>query len=149
MTRSLEFLAPDATIRDAAVLMGDLDVGSLPVGAANDLQGIITDRDILLRVVAEGREPGRVRVREAMSTTLFTCRADDSLETAIDMMGAYHVRRLPVMDEAGVMVGWLTLSDVSRRLLLDSGAVRDALAGLSEAPADDLGAPPGPPAARA
>jgi len=131
MARTLEFLAPDATVQEAATLMGELDVGALPVGSPEDLQGILTDRDILFRVVAEGGDNSRVRVREVMSTTLFSCRDTDTLATAMDIMGSYHVRRLPVLNEAGHVVGWVTLSDVSRRLLLETGAVRDALSELS------------------
>lgn len=129
MAKALEFISPDATVQDAATLMGELDVGALPVGSADDLVGILTDRDILFRVVAEGGD--NTRVREAMSSALFTCRDTDTLATAMDIMGAYHVRRLPVLDEGGQVVGWLTLSDVSRRLLLDTGTIRDALGELS------------------
>lgn len=131
MARALEFIAPDDTLQEAAVLMAELDVGALPVGSPDDLQGVVTDRDILMRSVAEGRDPTRTRVREAMSSTVFTCRETDSLATAMDIMGSYHVRRLPVVDEGGIVTGWLTLSDVSRRLLLDTGAVREALKELS------------------
>lgn len=131
MARALEFIAPEDTLQEAAVLMAELDVGALPVGSPDDLQGVVTDRDILMRSVAEGRDPTRMRVREAMSRTVFTCRETDSLATAMDIMGSYHIRRLPVVDEGGIVTGWLTLSDVSRLLLLDTGAVREALKELS------------------
>ena len=127
MTRTLEFIAPDCPIQDAAELMGELDVGALPVGSTDDLQGILTDRDLLLRVLAEGRDATRCKVREVMSTTVFTCRESDSLATAMDMMGSYHVRRLPVLNDEGIVTGWVTLSDISRRLLLETGTVRAAL----------------------
>lgn len=131
MAKALEFIAPDATVQEAATLMGELDVGALPVGSAEDLLGILTDRDILFRVVAEGGDTTRVRVREVMSSSVFSCRDTDTLATAMDIMGAYHVRRLPVLDEAKHVVGWLTLSDVSRRLLLDTDTIRNALGELS------------------
>ncbi|WP_448203278.1 CBS domain-containing protein [Azospirillum sp. sgz302134] len=131
MAKALEFIAPDATVQEAAVLMGELDVGALPVGSPEDLQGIVTDRDILFRVVAEGGDNARTRVRDVMSTTVFSCRETDTLATAMDIMGSYHVRRLPVLNEAGLVVGWVTLTDVSRRLLLETGAVREALSELS------------------
>lgn len=138
MARALEFIAPDASIQDAAELMGELDVGALPVGSPDDLQGILTDRDLLLRVLAEGRDPNRCKVREVMSTTVFTCRESDSLATAMDMMGSYHVRRLPVVNDKGVVTGWVTLADISRKLLLETGTVRAALDELISAasPAD-------------
>ncbi len=131
MAKALEFIAPDATVQEAATLMGELDVGALPVGSAEDLLGILTDRDILFRVVAEGGDSTRVRVREVMSSSVFSCRDTDTLATAMDIMGAYHVRRLPVLDEANQVVGWLTLSDVSRRLLLETNTIRNALGELS------------------
>ena len=131
MSKTLEFISPDATVQEAATLLGELDVGALPVGSPEDLQGILTDRDILFRVVAEGADNARTRVRDVMSTTLFTCRDTDTLATAMDIMGSYHVRRLPVLNEDRRVVGWIALSDVSRRLLLDTGAVQDALDELS------------------
>ena len=131
MAKALEFIGPDATVQEAATLMSELDVGALPVGAAEDLLGILTDRDILFRVVAEGGDSTRVRVREVMSSSVFSCRDTDTLATAMDIMGAYHVRRLPVLDEAKHVVGWLTLSDVSRRLLLETDTIRNALGELS------------------
>ena len=132
MGRTIEFIAPDAGVQAAAELMGEIDVGALPVGSAEDLQGILTDRDILFRVVAAGRDSARVRVREVMSTLIYSCGPDDTLEAAMDMMSSYHVRRLPVQDEAGIVVGWVTLSDIARRLLLETDTVRAALAELSE-----------------
>jgi CBS domain-containing protein len=136
MARTLEFIAPDATVQEAAVLMGELDVGALPVGSVDDLVGVITDRDILFRVVAEGRDSSRVRVRDAMSSTVFACSETDTLEAARDIMGCYHVRRLPVLNAAGKVAGWVTLSDIARRLLLETGTVSQALRELSESGRD-------------
>jgi len=133
MARTIDFIPPEATVLAAAELMGEIDVGALPVGTADDLQGILTDRDILFRVVAAGRDSARVRVREIMSALIFSCGPDDTIEAAMDMMSSYHVRRLPVQDEAGTVVGWVTLSDIARRLLLDTETVRTALNELSEA----------------
>jgi CBS domain-containing protein len=132
MSRTIEFIPPEASVQEAATLMGEIDVGALPVGTAEDLQGMVTDRDILFRVVAAGRDSARVRVREAMSNLIYSCGPDDTIEAAMDMMSSYHVRRLPVQDEAGVVVGWVTLSDIARRLLLDTDTVRTALGELSE-----------------
>jgi len=132
MARTIEFVAPDASVQEAATLMGEIDVGAVPVGTVEDLQGILTDRDILYRVVAAGRDSARTRVREIMSNLIFSCGPDDTIEAAMDMMSSYHVRRLPVQDEAGTVVGWVTLSDIARRLLLETEAVRAALDELSE-----------------
>jgi CBS domain-containing protein len=131
MARMIEFIPPDTSVQEAATLMGEIDVGALPVGTADDLQGILTDRDVLFRVVAAGRDSSRVRVREVMSTLIFSCAPDDTLEVAMDIMSSYHVRRLPVQDEAGIVIGWVTLSDIARLLLLETDTMRAALNELS------------------
>ena len=131
MTRHVEFVESDASAQDAAALMGELDVSALPVGSADDLKGIITDRDLLYRVVAEGKDPRRTRVGEVATKLVFTCRADDPLTTAMDLMASHNIRRLPVTDDERV-IGWLTLSDVSRRLLVDSEVVQSGLKDLVE-----------------
>ena len=127
MSSVVEFVGADATIQEAATLLGELDFGALPVGGANDLLGIVTNRDILFRVVAAGLDSRTVRVREVMSTSVFTCRETDTLSAALDLMADFQVRRLPVVDEADVVVGWLTLSDIAAHLLVESGAVKSAL----------------------
>ncbi len=131
MTRHVEFIEPGRTAQDAAVLMGELDVSALPVGAPEDLKGIITDRDLLYRVVAEGREPQRTRVLDVATRLVFTCRPDDTLMTAMDLMASHNIRRLPVVDENRV-IGWLSLSDLSRRLLVESAVVQNGLKDLTD-----------------
>jgi CBS domain-containing protein len=138
MTRHVEFIEPDATAQDAASLMGELDVSALPIGSPEDLNGIITDRDLLYRVVAEGKDPRRTRVLDVATKLVFTCRPDDALTTAMDLMASHNIRRLPVQAEDRI-IGWLTLSDLSRRLLIDSEVVQNGLKDLT----DTLGAPEG------
>ena len=141
MSRHVEFIDPEATVQDAAALMGELDVSALPIGAADDLKGIITDRDILYRVVAEGRDPRRTSVLQAGTRQVFSCRPDDPLGEAMNLMAAQNLRRLPVVDEAQRVIGWLTLSDLSRHLLVQSEAVQNALKDVTER----IGTPePGP-----
>jgi CBS domain-containing protein len=113
-------------------MMGELDVGGLPVGSAEELLGVVTDRDLLYRVVAEGRDPTTMRVREAMSTPPFSCRPTDDIRAAMDLMAAQNVRRLAVRDAGGRTVGWLTLADLSRRLLVESDTVQQALRAVTE-----------------
>ena len=132
MTRHVEFIEPDATAQDAASLMGELDVSALPIGSPRNLRGVITDRDLLYRVVAEGKDPKRTRVWDVATKLVFTCRVDDPLTTAMDLMASHNIRRLPVM-EGEEVVGWLTLSDLSRRLLVDSQVVQNGLRDLTEA----------------
>ena len=135
MTRDVEFVESSTTVAEAAMAMGDLGVGALPVGTADDLQGIITDRDILFRVVAKGLSNKTVTVGDVMTTTIFSCRPEDSVTTALNLMGARNLRRLPVLDVNGRIIGLVTLSDLSRRLLLDSEVVQRGVAELAGAPA--------------
>ena len=103
MTRHVEFVAPGATAQDAATLMGELDVSALPVGSPEHLEGIVTDRDLLYRVVAQGRDPRRTRVLEVATQRVFTCRADDPIGVAMDLMAAHNVRRLSVAEAQRVI----------------------------------------------
>lgn len=132
MARHVEFIAPDAPVTEAAELMGELDVGALPVGTADDVQGVVTDRDILYRVVAEGRSSAEVTVDEIATRPVIGCGADDSLQDAMNLMAAHSVRRLVVRDTAGKAVGWLTLGDVARQLVVNDGRVQTALAELTD-----------------
>ena len=132
MARDVEFIASDAPVREAAELMGELDVGALPVGDADRLDGIITDRDLLYRVVARGLDCSQVRVRDVLSRPVIACAEDDAVQAAMDLMAAHHIRRLPVRDGGGRVIGWVTLADLSRRLLLDSPALQEALRAVTE-----------------
>ena len=131
MSREVEFIAPSASVQAAAELMGEIDVGALPVGDPSSLEGVITDRDILYRVVAGGLDPVTTRIRDVASRPVITCRDDDGLQAAMDLMAANHVRRLPVSDHTGRIVGWITLADVARRLLVESEPVQTALRQLT------------------
>ncbi len=132
MAKHVEFIESDASVQEAAALMGELDVSALPVGTAQDLKGVITDRDILYRVVAEGKDPRRTNVLQVATKNVFTCKADDPLTVAIDLMASQNLRRLPVVDDAERVIGWLTLSDVSRHLLVGSEIVQNALRDMTD-----------------
>ena len=132
MSRHVEFIDPDAPVKDAAVLMGELDVGGLPVGTPERLEGLVTDRDILYRVVARGLDCSSVLVREILSRPVVTCGEDDALQTAMDVMASNHIRRLPVCGAGGAVTGWITLADLSRKLLIDSESLQAALHDLTE-----------------
>ena len=133
MARDVEFIAPDATLQDAAEMMGDLDVGALPVGTADQLDGVVTDRDILYRYVAKDLNPQAVLVRDVMTSPVVCCDMDDLLRAAMDAMASHHIRRMPVRDARGRVVGWITLADLSRKLLVDSGALQSFMQELTEA----------------
>ena len=133
MSREVEYIAPEASAQEAAELMGEIDVGSLPIGTAERLHGIITDRDILYRVVSKGLDPATTRLREIASRPVVTCRATDSLHTVMDAMAANQVRRMPVQrPESDEVVGWITLADISRALLVGSSGLQQALREMTE-----------------
>ena len=137
MSGAIEFVAGGATVKEAAELMGELDVGALPVGTPLAIDGIVTDRDILFRVVAAGLDPKTALVRDIHSKPAITCRETDSVQMAMDMMAANHIRRLPVLDDRGTATGFVTLADISRKLLVESRTLQDALSEITEAAADE------------
>ena len=132
MSTAVEFIAGNAPVREAAELMGELDVGALPVGSADELDSIVTDRDILFRIVAAGLDPTSTLVRDIASRPVIACRETDGLQTVMDLMAANHIRRLPVKDDRGSISGWVTLADISRKLLVDSHGLQDALRLMTE-----------------
>src|SRR5687768_6733342 len=114
MTRDPRTVTPDTPITEAARLMKEQDVGILPVvesSSSRKLVGVITDRDITIRHVAGGHMPD-CKVREAMSSGVKTCRADDDLNSVMDVMGSEQVRRIPIVDERGGLVGIVAQADI-------------------------------------
>jgi CBS domain-containing protein len=115
MTSNPSTLRADASVVEAARLMRDEDAGIVPVVEDGDrLEGVITDRDIAIRVVAEGRDPNEAKVRDAMSDRLVTIDPDQDVDEAMRLMGEHQVRRLPVCEEDGRLVGVLAQADVAR-----------------------------------
>ena len=114
MTRGVDPIGAEASVQEAATKMAELDVGALLVGTDEALEGVITDRDIILRVVVEGRSPADVPVREAMSASVYACKEDDSIETVLAEMRERQIRRMPVYDESGKAVGVVALSDLAK-----------------------------------
>jgi CBS domain-containing protein len=132
MAKHVEFIEAEATVQDAASLMGELDVSALPVGSGDALKGVITDRDILYRVVAEGKDPRRTSVLQVATKLVFSCKPEDDLSVAMNLMASQNVRRLPVLDDTQHVVGWITLSDLSRHLLVESQVVQGALTEITD-----------------
>lgn len=114
MTERPRTLELDATIVDAARAMRDADVGIVPVVEGDRLEGVITDRDIAVRVVAEGGDPNATHVRDAMSPKIVTIDPDQDLDEAMRLMAEHQVRRLPVCEEDGRLVGVLAQADVAQ-----------------------------------
>jgi len=135
MSRGVEFIDANATVQVAAELMGEIDVGALPVGSASHLDGILTDRDILYRAVARGLDPTKTAVYDVLSRPVVACAETDTVQTAMDLMAAHHIRRMPVRRDDGAVSGWITLADLSRRLLVEHPGLQAALSELTEPPA--------------
>jgi CBS domain-containing protein len=114
MTRDVQLTSPTQSIRDAAKTMAEIDAGSLPVGEDNRLVGMITDRDIAVRAVAEGKSPD-TPVREVMSSEILYCFDDQELEEVARNMADIKVRRLPVLNRAKHLVGIVSLGDLSQK----------------------------------
>ena len=113
MTRDVRLLSPDQTIREAASLMADIDVGSLPVGDDDRLVGMITDRDIVIRAVAQGKSAD-TKVAEVMSKEILYCFDTDEIDDVARNMGKAQVRRLPVVNSDKRLVGIVSLGDLAR-----------------------------------
>jgi CBS domain-containing protein len=134
MTQSPECAVETESVVDAARKMRDLDVGALPIcGSDNRLKGMVTDRDITVRVVAEGRDPSSVKVSELAEGKPVTIGADDSVEEALRTMTAHGVRRLPVIDGHD-LVGVVSQADIARNLPEEK--VGDLVEAISKAPAN-------------
>jgi CBS domain-containing protein len=116
MSRGVDPVDPAATVQDAATRMAELDVGAVVIGTEAALEGILTDRDIILRVVVDGRNPAEVKARDVMSSKIFACKADDPVEAAFAEMRERQIRRMPVYDETGRAIGIVTLGDLSRAI---------------------------------
>ena len=118
MTRDPSCVTADATVREAAQVMKSENVGIVPVVAGQNehrLVGLVTDRDIAIRCVAEGKD-GTCRVRDVMSTDdIATCREGDDVDNLMNAMRTEKVRRIPIVDERGSLVGIVSQADVLRK----------------------------------
>jgi CBS domain-containing protein len=113
MHRGVTWVEPDTSIRHIAQMMRDGDIGSVPVGENDRLVGIVTDRDIICRGIADGADCSGLTARDMMSKPIIYCRADDELEYALRIMEKNKIRRLPVIDENKRLAGMLALGDIS------------------------------------
>ena len=115
MTSNPSTVEPDKTVVDAARIMKQEDAGVVPVTENGRLTGMVTDRDIAIRVVAEGRDPQSTPVREVASKDLVTVDPQQDLDEALRLMAQHQVRRLPVVEEDGRLVGVVAQADVARQ----------------------------------
>lgn len=119
MTKNVVTCTPQTTIFEVAQLMKNEDIGPVLVVDTNDsrtLTGIITDRDIVLKVIADGQDPRNTRVEEAMSKKLVTCRPDDDVDTAMKSMAQFQLRRIPVVGENMQLLGIISQADLATRV---------------------------------
>jgi CBS domain-containing protein len=127
MTPDVRVVSPEDTIERAAQIMGAIDAGVLPVSSGDRLVGMITDRDIAVRGVAEGCGPD-AKVRDIMSQEVKYCYADEDTDEVLDNMAQIQVRRLPVVNEDKRLVGIVSISDLARTQDREAG---EALRGIA------------------
>jgi len=113
MTPQVDTISPDATAEDASTKMKDLNVGAIPVCDEDGLIGMLTDRDLVVRVMAQRRDPKAVRVGEAMTPEVSYCFEDDDVEKAARVMSQKQIRRLPILSSSKKLVGIVSLGDLA------------------------------------
>ena len=123
MTKDPVFCQPGDSLTKVAEIMKQEDVGSVPVVEAVEsrrLVGIITDRDIVVKAIAEGRSADTATVKDAMTPNPVSCREDDDVDHALKLMKERQVRRMPIVDSAGQLTGIIAQADVATRVNKDS-----------------------------
>jgi len=118
MTKNPVFCLADDSVETAANVMKEEEIGPIPVVQNEDSMkviGIVTDRDLVLRVLAEKRDPKKTTLGEVMSKKLISCKESDDLEEAMKAMSDHQIRRIPVVDEKNRLVGIIALADIATR----------------------------------
>ena len=128
MTRGAQVIDPNTTIRDAAAKMRADNIGALPVGENDRLIGMVTDRDMVVRAIADNRSPGNTAVREVMSEHIYYCFENGDVEGATQTMAEHQIRRT-VLNRDKRLVGMVALADLGRT---ETEAAKKVLAGISE-----------------
>ena len=113
MTAGARCVAPETKLTEAAKLMAELDVGALPVCSDDRLVGMVTDRDIAVRAVADGRDPNQATVQDAMTGGVVFIYEDEDVEEAARLFETKRIRRLPVLNREKRMVGIISLGDLA------------------------------------
>jgi len=134
MTKDPTSCVASDTAQKAASIMRDEDAGIVPVIENEQSQkviGVVTDRDLCMNVVAEGRDPRTVRAEECMTTTVVTCSPNDAVEKTMELMKENQIRRVPVVDEGRKLLGIVSLADVVSRAELKTTQTHDTLKTVS------------------
>lgn len=113
MIRDVQLATPQTTIKEAAQKMRNGDFGSLPVGENDRLVGMVTDRDIVIRAVSEGKDPNSTTVQECMTKQILYCYEDQTLEEVAENLGDNQIRRIPVLSREKRLVGIVALGDIA------------------------------------
>ena len=113
MSRQVISVDPGSTVSDASKTISKHNIGSVPVAQNGNVCGILTDRDIVLRCIAEGRDPKSIKVADVMTSPLVSVTSTETIETAMQTMASEQVRRMPVVD-AGRLVGFVSMADFAR-----------------------------------
>lgn len=113
MTPQVEVIHPDATVTEAAKKMSRLEIGPLPVCDGDRLVGMVTDRDIIVRAIAKGRDPNTIKVREVITPEVVYCFEDQEVKTVAQMMQLRQIRRVPVLNHDKRLVGIVSLGDLA------------------------------------
>ena len=113
MHKGAHWVSPETPVTTLAQMMREQDIGAIPVGENDRLIGMVTDRDIALRAVADGKDISRLTARNVMTKGIAWCRDTDDVSQALQVMGSKQVRRLPVIDKNKRMVGILSLGDLA------------------------------------
>ena len=129
MSTDVETATPDTTLEQIATMMKEQDVGSIPVVDGDELTGIVTDRDIVVRCIATGDDPSEVEAEQILSGDLQTVEPDDDVEQAARIMSRHQIRRLPVVED-GELVGMVSIGDIAVKE--DEDTAGDALEDISE-----------------
>jgi CBS domain-containing protein len=116
MTRDIGYISTDETIEQAAAKMKEFSVGDMPVVVGGEAVGMLTDRDITIRIAANGLDPQKAHVIDAMTEGLINCREDDDIEVAARLMADKQIRRLPVVEDGGKLSGIVSLADLAGSL---------------------------------
>lgn len=143
MTRDVQTIAPEDTIQTAAKLMDDLNVGILPVYDGKRVVGVITDRDITVRATSVGLSPKAHRVGDCMTEDVYYCLEEDSIEDVAQSMSHIQIRRMPVLDHDGRLVGMISLGDIATHAS-QYRTTAEALRKISEPSQPDRNRPAGP-----
>ena len=115
MTSDPVLITPDASLKEAAAKMEKVDCGVLPVGTKDKVEGIITDRDIVIRAIARGKDPAREKVKDYMTKAVYACNEEDYLEDAADKMRDHKISRLVVKNKQGKVTGILSFGGILRK----------------------------------